>query len=113
MRRLAFFRGQRRQRRAVPIMRSGKALAAKVREITIFSNGHRTLHSSELCPRTANQRQTACRFAFSRTKGHFSFQASVPDTMAEMRNVEMAFHYDESSCTQSIPKTYERLLLTL
>ena len=42
---------------------------------------------------------------------HFSFQAKVPDTPAEMRSVDMSFGYQESFGEMRIPEAYERLLL--
>jgi glucose-6-phosphate 1-dehydrogenase len=42
---------------------------------------------------------------------HFSFQAKVPDTPAEMRTVDMSFQYEESFGALAIPEAYERLLL--
>ena len=42
---------------------------------------------------------------------HFSFQAKVPDTAADMRNVDMSFHYEDSFGEVAIPDAYERLLL--
>ncbi len=35
----------------------------------------------------------------------------VPDTAAEMRDVEMSFHYEEVFGALAIPEAYERLLL--
>ena len=42
---------------------------------------------------------------------HWSFEAKVPDTLAEMRGVEMEFHYADSFEGTEIPDAYERLLL--
>ena len=39
------------------------------------------------------------------------FEAKVPDTVAEMRAVDMDFNYEESFGARSIPEAYERLLL--
>ena len=39
------------------------------------------------------------------------FEAKVPDTEADMRSVEMEFHYSESFGGTSIPEAYERLIL--
>jgi glucose-6-phosphate 1-dehydrogenase len=44
---------------------------------------------------------------------HFSFQAKVPDTAAQMRTVNMAFHYDSAFGPAAIPEAYERLLLDI
>jgi len=39
------------------------------------------------------------------------FEAKVPDTEADMRSVEMEFHYSASFGGTSIPEAYERLIL--
>ena len=42
---------------------------------------------------------------------HLRFEAKVPDTVADMRSVNMEFHYRDSFGTSAIPEAYERLLL--
>ena len=42
---------------------------------------------------------------------HWRFEAKVPDTAADMRSVDMEFHYADSFGKTSIPESYERLLL--
>jgi len=42
---------------------------------------------------------------------HWHFQAKVPDSAADMRDVDMEFHYAESFEGTEIPEAYERLLL--
>ena len=42
---------------------------------------------------------------------HFSFQAKVPDTAAEMKEVKMNFDYRDTFDELAIPDAYERLLL--
>ena len=42
---------------------------------------------------------------------HWRFEAKVPDTIADMRSVDMEFHYAGSFGQSSIPEAYERLLL--
>lgn len=42
---------------------------------------------------------------------HWRFEAKVPDTVADMRSVEMEFHYAEAFGQTPIPEAYERLLL--
>jgi glucose-6-phosphate 1-dehydrogenase len=42
---------------------------------------------------------------------HQRFEAKVPDTEAEMRSVDMEFHYRDEFGPMSIPDAYERLLL--
>ena len=42
---------------------------------------------------------------------HWHFEAKVPDTVADMRSVDMEFHYADSFGQTPIPEAYERLLL--
>jgi glucose-6-phosphate 1-dehydrogenase len=42
---------------------------------------------------------------------HLRFDAKVPDTPADMRTVDMDFHYAETFGKTSIPDAYDRLLL--
>jgi glucose-6-phosphate 1-dehydrogenase len=42
---------------------------------------------------------------------HLRFEAKVPDTIAELRSVDMEFHYADSFGKTAIPEAYERLLL--
>lgn len=42
---------------------------------------------------------------------HWRFEAKVPDTVAELRSVDMEFHYAESFGETALPDAYERLLL--
>jgi glucose-6-phosphate 1-dehydrogenase len=42
---------------------------------------------------------------------HLRFEAKVPDTVAQMRSVDMEFHYADSFGKTAIPEAYERLLL--
>jgi glucose-6-phosphate 1-dehydrogenase len=42
---------------------------------------------------------------------HLRFEAKVPDTVAEMRSVNMEFHYKDSFGPSAVPEAYERLLL--
>jgi len=42
---------------------------------------------------------------------HLRFEAKVPDSSAEMRSVDMEFHYSDSFGPMAIPEAYERLLL--
>jgi glucose-6-phosphate 1-dehydrogenase len=91
-------------------MRSGKALAAKATEITIFFK--RPPHVMFPMPEGMKPSPNRLSICIQPDEGiHFSFQAKVPDTPAEMRTVEMSFHYEESFGAQSIPEAYERLLL--
>lgn len=42
---------------------------------------------------------------------HLRFEAKVPDTLADLRTVDMDFHYRDSFGETKIPDAYERLLL--
>jgi glucose-6-phosphate 1-dehydrogenase len=42
---------------------------------------------------------------------HLRFETKVPDTEAELRSVDMEFHYAEGFEGVVIPEAYERLLL--
>ena len=42
---------------------------------------------------------------------HLRFDTKVPDTLAEMRPVDMMFHYEDAFGPGRIPDAYERLLL--
>lgn len=93
-------------------LRSGKALAAKTTEISIFfkeppvvmfpvkSNAKITKNSLTICI----QPDEGIRF---------SFQAKEPDTAADMRTVNMTFRYAQAFGPTAIPEAYERLLLDI
>lgn len=91
-------------------MRSGKALAEKTTEINIFFKEPPHLMFPMLDgAKIANNSLSIC---VQPDEGiHFSFQAKVPDTTAEMRAVDMSFHYEDSFGKSAIPEAYERLLL--
>ena len=42
---------------------------------------------------------------------HLRFETKVPDTLAELRSVDMEFHYADDFDGIAIPDAYERLLL--
>jgi glucose-6-phosphate 1-dehydrogenase len=91
-------------------LRSGKALAGKVTEISLFFKRppHLMFPSFEDMELEAND----LSICVQPDEGiHFSFQAKVPDTVADMRNVDMSFHYEDSFGEVAIPDAYERLLL--
>uniref|UniRef100_UPI0035B2F2AB glucose-6-phosphate dehydrogenase n=1 Tax=Promineifilum sp. TaxID=2664178 RepID=UPI0035B2F2AB len=93
-------------------MRSGKALAAKTTEITIFFK--RPPHLMFPMPEGAKPAPNRLSICIQPDEGiHFSFQAKVPDTPAEMRTVDMSFQYEESFGALAIPEAYERLLLDI
>jgi glucose-6-phosphate 1-dehydrogenase len=91
-------------------MRSGKALAAKSTEIAIFFKRPPLVMFP--MPPGANLSPNRLSICIQPDEGiHFSFQAKVPDTPAEMRTVDMSFQYEESFGALAIPEAYERLLL--
>ncbi len=91
-------------------MRSGKALAAKSTEITIFFK--RPPHVMFPMPEGAQLAPNYLSICIQPDEGiEFSFQAKVPDTAAEMRTVDMSFQYEQSFGAMAIPEAYERLLL--
>jgi glucose-6-phosphate 1-dehydrogenase len=90
-------------------LRSGKKLAEKSTEITIqfrcpphmmFQRGPEECMTPNVL--------TLC---IQPDEGiHLRFEAKVPDTTADMRSVNMEFHYKDSFGASSIPEAYERLL---
>jgi glucose-6-phosphate 1-dehydrogenase len=91
-------------------LRSGKALASKATSISIFFK--RPPHLMFPMPANAQLSANELSICIQPDEGiHFSFQAKVPDTPAEMRSVDMSFNYQESFGEQRIPEAYERLLL--
>jgi len=93
-------------------LRSGKALAKKFTEITIFFKEPPHLMFPMLADASiVKNRLSIC---IQPDEGiSFSFQAKVPDTAAGMRTVDMTFHYDNAFGPQAIPEAYERLLLDI
>lgn len=91
-------------------LRSGKALASKATEISIFFKRppHLMFPMSSEMEIEANDLSICIQ---PDEAIHFSFQAKVPDTAADMRNVDMSFHYEDSFGEVAIPDAYERLLL--
>jgi glucose-6-phosphate 1-dehydrogenase len=91
-------------------LRSGKALASKTTTISIFFK--RPPHIMFPIPEDMQLEANELSICIQPDEGiHFSFQAKVPDTPAEMRTVDMSFHYKESFGVMAIPEAYERLLL--
>ncbi len=90
-------------------LRSGKCLKDKLSQIVIqfkepphlmFPHGNSKLTPNELV------------LYLQPDEGmHWRFEAKVPDTAADMRSVEMEFHYADAFGTSAIPEAYERLLL--
>ncbi|MCI0396786.1 MAG: glucose-6-phosphate dehydrogenase [Chloroflexi bacterium] len=91
-------------------LRSGKALAEKTTEISIFFK--RPPHLMFPLPPGARLEANDLSICIQPDEGiHFTFQAKVPDTAAGMRNVDMSFHYADYFGETPIPEAYERLLL--
>lgn len=93
-------------------LRSGKALAEKATEITIFFK--EPPHVMFPLPHDAHIPHNRLSICIQPDEGiHFSFQAKVPDTAAGMRPVDMSFHYADAFGPTAIPEAYERLLLDI
>lgn len=91
-------------------LRSGKALADKSTEITIFFK--RPPHVMFPLPSDVEIEANQLSICIQPDEGiHFTFQAKVPDTTADMRPVDMTFHYGDTFGPTAIPEAYERLLL--
>lgn len=91
-------------------LRSGKALAQKATEIIIQFK--RPPHTMFDLPPGQRLRSNFLALCIQPHEGiHQRFEAKVPDTAAEMRSVNMTFHYDETFGQGVIPEAYERLLL--
>lgn len=91
-------------------LRSGKALAAKTSEIVIQFRPppHLIFKADAQDQRITNQ----IYLCLQPDEGiHVRFEAKLPDTAAQMGQVDMRFHYAEQFGTGSIPEAYERLLL--
>lgn len=91
-------------------LRSGKGLKKKATEIIIQFKQPPHL----MFPRpddTSPLRANYLALCIQPHEGiHLRFEAKVPDTNAEMRSVDMDFHYDEAFGTTALPEAYERLL---
>jgi len=91
-------------------LRSGKRLATKASEITIQFK--RPPHL--MFPLTAGEviEPNVFTLCLQPDEGiHLRSQAKVPDTVAEMHTVNLAFHYRDSFGDNPLPEAYERLLL--
>jgi glucose-6-phosphate 1-dehydrogenase len=97
--------------RGVPFyLRSGKSLEEKVSEIVIAFR--RPPHSLFPRPEGTPLENNYLAICVQPDEGmHLRFDAKVPDTQAELRPVDMEFHYAEDFEGIEIPEAYERLLL--
>jgi glucose-6-phosphate 1-dehydrogenase len=91
-------------------LRSGKRLAAKTTEIIIHFK--RPPHVMFPLPEGYKISPNILALCIQPDEGiHLRFDAKVPDTAAEMRPVDMEFHYADDFGECAIPEAYERLLL--
>ena len=90
-------------------LRSGKNLKEKLSQITIeFKKPPHMLFPSTNGDLTANM---LVLFLQPDEGIHWRFEAKVPETVAELRSVDMEFHYEDTFGKSALPEAYERLLL--
>lgn len=90
-------------------LRSGKRLKQKLSQITIqFKEPPNLLFASKQARLTPNM---LVLYLQPDEGVHWRFEAKVPDTVAQLRSVDMEFHYADSFGKTAIPEAYERLLL--
>ncbi len=90
-------------------LRSGKSLKEKLSQIVIeFKRPPHLLFPSEERDMTPNM---LILYLQPDEGVHWRFEAKVPDTVAELRSVDMEFHYEDSFGKTALPDAYERLLL--
>jgi glucose-6-phosphate 1-dehydrogenase len=90
-------------------LRSGKRLKEKLSQITIqFKEPPHLLFPSKQDGLTPNM---LVLYLQPDEGVHWRFEAKVPDTIAQLRSVDMEFHYADSFGKTAIPEAYERLLL--
>ncbi len=91
-------------------LRSGKALAEKLTQIVIqFKEPPHLMFP--LPPERPITPNMLVLYLQPDEGVHLRFEAKVPDTIAEMRSVNMEFHYADEFGPTAIPEAYERLLL--
>ena len=90
-------------------LRSGKGLKEKLSQITIeFKEPPHLLFPTKTGRLTPNM----LVLYLQPDEGiHWRFEAKVPDTISDMRSVDMEFRYSDSFGRIAIPEAYERLLL--
>jgi glucose-6-phosphate 1-dehydrogenase len=90
-------------------LRSGKCLKEKLSQIVIeFKEPPHLLFPSNESKLTPNM----LVLYLQPDEGiHWRFEAKVPDTVAQLRSVDMEFHYADAFGTTNLPDAYERLLL--
>jgi glucose-6-phosphate 1-dehydrogenase len=89
-------------------LRSGKALKEKLSQVVIeFKKPPQMLFPSD-----GGMKSNVLVLYLQPDEGiHWRFEAKAPDTVAELRSVDMEFHYEESFGKVALPDAYERLLL--
>jgi glucose-6-phosphate 1-dehydrogenase len=91
-------------------LRSGKALAGKHSEILVVFRC--APHILFPLPPGGHLRNNTLAICIQPDEGiHFRFETKVPDTVADLRPVDMEFHYADDFPGVEIPDAYERLLL--
>ena len=91
-------------------LRSGKALAKKSTEIIIWFK--RPPHLMFPIPEDQEIAANYLAICIQPHEGlHLRFEVKVPDTDAQMRSVDMDFHYSDEFHKSEIPEAYERLQL--
>ncbi|NOZ48669.1 MAG: glucose-6-phosphate dehydrogenase [Chloroflexi bacterium] len=90
-------------------LRSGKALAKKVTEITIrFKDVPHMLFNAENTSIEANE----LSFCLQPDEGfHLGFQTKIPGAGMRSEPVDMTFHFAPTFGVKALPQAYERLLL--
>ena len=90
-------------------LRSGKDLKEKLSQIVIeFKCPPHLLFPSE----QGDMKPNVLVLYLQPDEGvHWRFEAKVPDTVAQLRSVDMEFHYEDTFGKTALPDAYERLLL--
>jgi glucose-6-phosphate 1-dehydrogenase len=90
-------------------LRSGKKLKEKLSQITIeFKEPPHLLFPNAKEHITPNM---LVLYLQPDEGVHWRFEAKVPDTVSQLRSVDMEFHYADSFGKTALPESYERLLL--
>ena len=89
-------------------LRSGKNLKEKLSQVVIeFKKPPQMLFHSD-----GGMKSNILVLFLQPDEGiHWRFEAKAPDTVAQLRSVDMEFHYDETFGKTALPDAYERLLL--
>ncbi len=91
-------------------LRSGKALRDKRTEVLI--QFRRPPHLIFPQGRSGDITSNTLSICLQPNEGvHLEFQAKTPDSLLDLRPVNLEFHYEDSFGGQEIPDAYERLLL--